>query len=170
MGGKGSGGRNAKPTALKRLQGNPGKRKLNDAEPTPPTGAPTMPDWLDKEAKCEWVRIVPILEEMGLLSRADEKALAAYCSSFAQWVAADKMIVKHGPLVVERLSTGSRLKINPAVRVKSDALKLMKSFLIEFGLTPASRSRLSVSKGEEASDPFEEFLTGAAGATQPKPN
>jgi len=43
MGGKGSGGHNRKPTALKKLQGNPGKRKLNKNEPALVLGEPLMP-------------------------------------------------------------------------------------------------------------------------------
>lgn len=33
-------GRKPKPTALKELEGNPGKRTLNDKEPKPPKKAP----------------------------------------------------------------------------------------------------------------------------------
>ena len=35
MGGKGSGGNNRLPTAIKKLRGNPGGRKLNEKEPKP---------------------------------------------------------------------------------------------------------------------------------------
>lgn len=44
-------GRKPKPTALKILEGNPGKRKLNAKEPTPLKKAPKCPAWLDAEAK-----------------------------------------------------------------------------------------------------------------------
>ena len=36
-------GRKPKPTALKVLEGNPGKRPLNDREPVPPKGRAQMP-------------------------------------------------------------------------------------------------------------------------------
>ena len=39
-------GRKPKPTAVKKLEGNPGKRKLNMKEPVPAKGMPTCPDWL----------------------------------------------------------------------------------------------------------------------------
>ena len=44
-------GRKPKPTAVKKLEGNPGKRKLNSKEPVPAKGIPACPDWLMPEAK-----------------------------------------------------------------------------------------------------------------------
>ena len=39
-------GRKPKPTAQKKLEGNPGKRKLNTKEPVPGKGMPDCPKWL----------------------------------------------------------------------------------------------------------------------------
>ena len=44
-------GRKPKPTAVKKLEGNPGKRKLNTKELVPAKGMPACPDWLMPEAK-----------------------------------------------------------------------------------------------------------------------
>ena len=46
-------GRKPKPTAVKKLEGNPGKRKLNTKEPVPAKGMPDCPEWLLPEAKKE---------------------------------------------------------------------------------------------------------------------
>ena len=43
-------GRKPKPTAVKKLEGNPGKRKLNTKEPVPAKGMPDCPEWLLPEA------------------------------------------------------------------------------------------------------------------------
>ena len=43
-------GRKPKPTALKVLEGNPGKRPLNENEPKPERKAPECPSWLEPEA------------------------------------------------------------------------------------------------------------------------
>ena len=51
-------GRKPKPTALKKLEGNPGKRKLNTKEPVPGKGMPDCPKWLLPEAKKEWKRLL----------------------------------------------------------------------------------------------------------------
>ena len=44
-------GRKPKPTALKKLEGNPGKRPLNELEPVPPTVALRCPNYLLPEAR-----------------------------------------------------------------------------------------------------------------------
>ena len=62
-------GRKPKPTALKLLEGNPGKRPLNDKEPKPQKKAPSCPKWLDPEAKKEWRRLASKMEMMGILPR-----------------------------------------------------------------------------------------------------
>ena len=71
-------GRKPKPTALKLLEGNPGKRPLNANEPIPPQGEVKCPSWLLPEAKKEWKRLAPAMESMGILTLADEKAFAGY--------------------------------------------------------------------------------------------
>lgn len=162
MGGKGSGGKNRQPTALKKLRNNPGKRKLNKKEPKPLIGAPPMPEHLSKLAKAAWRRLVPILLSMKVLTVADGDALAGYCTSIEQWILANGAIGKYGILIAEldeRTGTGN-VKTNPAVRVRSDALRHMRSFESEFGLTPASRSKLQIHADSEEADPFEDFLSG----------
>ena len=71
-------GRKPKPTALKVLEGNPGKRPLNDHEPIPPKGELKCPSWLLPEAKKEWKRLASSLEAMGVLTMADLTAFAGY--------------------------------------------------------------------------------------------
>ena len=70
-------GRKPKPTALKKLEGNPGKRKLNTKEPVPEKGMPDCPKWLLPEAKEEWKRLCQKLSEMGVLTEIDMAAFAA---------------------------------------------------------------------------------------------
>ena len=49
-------GRKPKPTALKKLEGNPGKRPLNTMEPTPPNVSIHCPQYLLPDARKEWKR------------------------------------------------------------------------------------------------------------------
>ncbi len=172
MGGKGSGGSNRKPTAIKKLLNNPGKRKLNELEPEAPKGVPEMPKFLTPEARAEWKRIVPILSAMNVLTVADGKALAAYCSSYAQLVLAEAAIAKFGIINVtlDQLTGVAELKVNPVVRIKSDALRQMKSFLLEFGLTPASRSKLKINANTDQADALDSLFDGPTAKPASKPN
>jgi phage terminase small subunit len=76
-------GRKPKPTALKVLEGNPGKRPLNEKEPQPKRQAPRCPSWLEPEAKKEWKRMAKTLEAIGVLTQVDKAAFAGYCQAYA---------------------------------------------------------------------------------------
>ena len=167
-------GRRPKPTAMKELAGNPGHRPLNDAEPKPDKAAPEMPKGMLKAARREWAAIVPSLLRIGVLSNIDGKALAAYCDAYAHWELARKQIEKYGLVIEEPVldkdgfvnTAMVRLKANPAVNIYTAMGKLMKSYLIEFGLTPASRSKLKIEKQAEVPDPMAALLdTPKAAAT-----
>lgn len=85
-------GRPPKPTHLKVLEGNPGKRALNKNEPRPQAKIPSCPKHLDKEAKVEWKRISKQLLLLGLLTEVDRAALAAYCQAWSRWIYAEEKI------------------------------------------------------------------------------
>ena len=156
-------GRRPKPTALKALAGNPGKRALNPSEPKP-SGIPTCPRHLDKEAKVEWRRISGELLMLGLLTLIDRAALAGYCSAWSRWVAAELSIQKFGT-VIKSPKSGYPIQ-NPYVGIANTALDQMRKFATEFGLTPASRSRLHIETDGQFTDPFESFMAGI-GAAEP---
>jgi P27 family predicted phage terminase small subunit len=165
MPGTGGSGKRPLPTAIKKLRGNPGHRAINHAEPVPANGAPDIPQGLSELAIAEWNSIVPALEQLGVLSKIDGKALGAYCECYAEWVQARKEVTDRGILIREAVydkngeEIGHKLKRNPAISIKNEALKLMKSFVIEFGLTPASRARLHVEKPAEP-DAMDLYLAG----------
>lgn len=71
-------GRRPKPTRLKVLTGNPGKRPLNQTEPRPEITVPDCPIELGEVARREWNRLVGELAALKLLTNFDRAALAAY--------------------------------------------------------------------------------------------
>jgi P27 family predicted phage terminase small subunit len=100
-----------------------------------------------------------------VLTKIDGKALAAYCHAFARWMEAEVEIRRLGIVVMEPIFNGERFlgckyKKNPAVTISETAQKIMKAFLVEFGMTPSSRSRVRIEKPTEA-DPMDEFLKAA---------
>lgn len=113
-------GRPPKPTALKLLQGNPGRRKLL-VEPQSKVGA-MCPLWLRAEARELWKKWAPVYEEMGCLREADAIA-------FANW-----MIVQAKVRALEMAGE------SPSVTL----LKLAQSYAVQFGGTPSGRARVSV--------------------------
>jgi P27 family predicted phage terminase small subunit len=134
-------GRKPKPTNLKILNGNPGKRPINKNEPKPSPIAPKCPQWLTPEAKREWKRIVPDLERLGLLTVVDRVALAGYCQAYARWREAEEFITKHGSIF--KTPSGYIQQV-PQVSIAQKNLLIVKGFCAEFGLTPSARSRINV--------------------------
>jgi P27 family predicted phage terminase small subunit len=132
-------GRKPKPTALKTLEGNPGKRQLNTNEPKPVSKAPSCPKWLEEDAKKEWRRLAKQMEQLGILTEVDMAAFAGYCQAYARWKAAEEFITKHGAIV--KTPSGYWQQV-PQVSIAQQYLKDMQKFAEQFGLTPASRSRI----------------------------
>jgi P27 family predicted phage terminase small subunit len=168
MPGTSGSGKRPLPTAVKKLRGNPGKRALNDAEPAAAAGTPAMPKGLSPIARQEWDDIVPLLLRLNVLTELDGKALGAYCQAHAMVVAAEQDIARHGTILEEPIvdratgeQIGVRRKMNPAFRVWDAAMGRLKSFLIEFGLSPSSRSKLRIEKPTEP-DPLELYLARKA--------
>ena len=149
-------GRKPKPTEVKRMQGNPGKRPLNQDEPDPEKykKVPPPPNFLDDVAKTEWRRIARILWPIGLVTKAERSALAAYCVAFSTFVYCNKMIADEGYIVLSE--NGFPMK-SPWVTMKDKANEQMMKWLVEFGATPSARSRVKVKK-KEKKNPLSDFL------------
>ncbi len=140
-----------KPAAVKRLEGNPGKRQIKGA-PQPQPQAPSCPSWLSAEARTEWQRLAPELERMGLLTALDQAAFACYCAAYAHWRDCQRVIEEEGPLYV---TPAGRLRERPEVEMAKQAARAVREFAAEFGLTPSSRGRMNIGRdgGGEAECP-----------------
>lgn len=141
----------AKPTALKILQGNPGKKPLNDSEPIPPQGIPEPPKWMSKTAKQGWAEIAPVLHEMGVLTMADGIALQGLCVAYANWVDAVKYIDKNNPTYEVTLSqrvtdaeSATRELPRPQVAIANSEWEKVSKMLAKFGMTPSDRSKIKL--------------------------
>lgn len=144
-----------KPTALRIIEGNPGKKPLSHDEPKPTLGIPPCPAWLEPEAKKEWRRVSRELDRIGMLTLVDGTALAGYCESYARWRQAERILTEQGKLTYET-DTGY-VRERPEVGIAQRYLGLVKQFAAEFGLTPSSRTRIRVpDKGnDEEASPFD---------------
>lgn len=152
-----AGGRPPKPTRMKELAGNPGKRALNGGEPKPKAKRPPCPKHLQGEARKEWNRMSKQLFELGLLTGVDRAALAGYCQAWADWVNAHEQLAESSMISVTEKGYPV---LSPWWTVATTSAKMMKSFLTEFGMSPGSRSRLSVGTEDKAAT-VEDLLDAA---------
>ena len=156
-------GRKPKPTRVKELEGNPGKRRLNTSELRPPVpqAMPYAPKFVNAEAKREWNRMVAILLEMGLYTEVDHAALAMYCQAWGRWVVAERKLAVEGEIITTVL--GGRAQ-NPWRYEANKAFAQMRQMLPEFGLTPSSRSRLSSPAAPDEPTLAEQLFSMVGGA------
>jgi P27 family predicted phage terminase small subunit len=128
------------PTALKILRGNPGKRAISPREPKPTVGRPEVPAHLDAVGRTEWERVIGTLEVNGLVTQLDRAALAGYCAAWSRWVDAELKLREFGAVVTSP-SRGYPV-LSPWWTIASTSLRQMRDFLAEFGMSPASRTRI----------------------------
>lgn len=143
-------GRKPKPTALKLLAGNPGKRALNHAEPKPRVILPKPPEHLSDDEKNKWKLTVRELHPLGLVTAIDKDALAMYCTIYVRWIKAEKMVRDKGEII--KTAAGNIIQ-NPYLSIANRALEQLNKLGAEFGMTPSSRSRVKV----ETLDPSHEL-------------
>ena len=149
------GGRPPKPSATRELEGNPGKRKRKTKEPKPAAErVPSAPAHLDSEAKREFRRVSKHLHDAGLLTQIDRSALAAYCQTYSRWAHAEKCLRDKGPIV--KSPSGYPIR-NPYLDVANAAIRDLHRYLVEFGMTPSSRTKLATDEPNE--DAEEDFLS-----------
>jgi P27 family predicted phage terminase small subunit len=157
-----------KPTARRRLDGNPGKRRLNDHEPEPPPleaatleaapaseDEPTPPELADQAmAQAEWRRVVPMLRRCRQITEADRSALIALCLEWARYLEAMGEVRKLGMVV--KAPSGYPIT-NPFLSIALKALGGCAKLWPELGLTPSSRSRIAINGPGPGGDAFSEF-------------
>lgn len=160
-------GRKPKPTSRQIAEGDPrkkGKRKLAEkqaSEPEAKRGLPACPSHLTGRAVQAWKFWVAELEQMNLDSRPDAMMLEGACVNYQRAVQADLVIQEQGITVEEPVTNklgelvGVKVKKHPACEVSARAWSLVKAFCSEFGLSPVSRTRLTIDKSEKADDLME---------------
>lgn len=159
------GGNIPKPTKIKIIDGNPGHQKLNMDEPQPDPGMPEMPEGLCDYAQQEWRECGPGLARMGVLTTVDMGVFAAYCQAWGDFKQAredinrlrKELIEDSGSIFVTPTREGGG-KRNPLIAAANEAAVLMVRFGAECGLTPSSRSRLSVTPPETSTSKLKDLL------------
>jgi P27 family predicted phage terminase small subunit len=133
-------GRRPKPTRLKQLTCNPGKRPFNENEPKPEPSVPECPPELGPLAQREWNRLVGELGPLRLLTNLDRGALASYCGAYALWAEATEALQKYGVMI--KVPSGFPVQ-SPYLSIANRQTEIMMRIASELGFTPASRSRIS---------------------------
>lgn len=157
-----------KPAALRLLEGNAGRRSLDlTAGVNPRIEIPTPPKHLSQEARKEWKRITPFLEELGLISGLDRTALALYCQAAGRLAELETAfngqvarLVAEGSDYSDAVYKASYAVTPSGYAQQSVIVQLIgkhreqvNRYLMHFGLSPAARGRVQASNYVQPSLP-----------------
>ena len=136
-------GRPPKPSALKLIQGNPGKRATNGREPEPGLlDDLTPPAHLPPPIAAVWAELAPKLRRAQLLTELDTPLLELTCAAIATFrLTVDK--TQDGKLLTRNAETGT-VSLSPWAMLQSMAHKQALATLREWGASPAARSRVVI--------------------------
>lgn len=162
-----SGGRNAKTVQQHQLEGSfRTTRHDGYTNPEPPQGKPVPPRELTGHAKAEWDRMVARLEQSKTLSIVDDGVLYQYVQLFAETEGILDDVTALQALSTQLKTLAATLEGDQLVNAICEIVKLqqvlakkstqlrqghmaLKQMLVEFGMTPASRSRVKLTSGED---------------------
>lgn len=154
-------GRKRLPTKFHVLNGTDRPCRRNEDEPQPDTAdkIPKPPKFLSGTAKKEWKSISKVLYRNGLLTEIDHSALALYCQAWGEFVDAsleiygDKKRNITGKGFIITKDNGDKI-LNPLVGNAHRAMELSHKFLVEFGMTPSSRTKTKVNNSPKKTNKF----------------
>ena len=166
-------GRKPKSTAIQIVEGDPrrlGKNKLEaklEREPKATDGLPKCPAYLRRNARARtaWNFWRAELQRMDLDRRPDRPMLEGACIAYAEAIACFQLVEKQGRVIPRRArdAAGNWVVVgmvaHPAVRQRNQALLIMRAFCSEFGLSPISRTRLSVEAPDDEDDDLMKLLS-----------
>jgi P27 family predicted phage terminase small subunit len=137
-------GRRPKPTALKELEGNPGKRRLNRKEPKPDGDLYAAPEWMSATQRDGWAYAITHAPH-GLLKQLDRSVLAIWVVSEDLHREAAENIAKYG-LLTKSPNAGLPLQ-SPYLAILNKQAQLMLKAGAELGFSPSSRTRVQMDAG-----------------------
>jgi len=164
-------GRKKTPTKAKIIHGTFRKDRApkNEPEPTPVPEIPKPPSSLLSSAgRKMWRSLAEELFDKGLLTVVDLGALEACCDAYGTIIECNRAIYKmieveqpDGTIKKRRRTLaeyldGRNYRTMPEVATKFKAYQTYKSYLTEFGLTPAARARIDLpDTPEKKAEPME---------------
>jgi P27 family predicted phage terminase small subunit len=164
-----SGGRNTRSRQLHVLTGTfRDDRHAGGEAPAPPAGRPEAPTSLTAVARAEWDRMVDRLATSGTLAVVDDAALYQYVQLFAETERITERSVENtqlakrlmravgklnGEALVDAVQAIVALRAleNKSTRDLRQGHMALRGYLVEFGMTPAARSRVKVPAGKPKS-------------------
>jgi P27 family predicted phage terminase small subunit len=136
-----------KPTHLRAVEGFPDKRPINKNEPMPTKGYHQAPAHFSEKAKAYYNEMCQELNRWGVITELDSRAAEMLIEAYVEYrELSDDIAVNGLNYWVEGTNGQNLLKANPSVAARASAWNRVRAMLTEFGMTPASRSKVNAQK------------------------
>jgi P27 family predicted phage terminase small subunit len=151
------------PTQVKLLRGTLRQHRVHPAEPTPSPGAPSIPPTLPESARPAWRWLVRLLLSMRIITKADGPVLLLAACRLTDYQELSRDLATHGRTYETVNRIGSTMRHpRPEVLLRDGAWRDAMAALVQLGLTPSARSRVSkvANSPDTPEGELESFLTG----------
>jgi P27 family predicted phage terminase small subunit len=140
-------GRSRKPTATKKQQGTLQKSRTLENELSPVVISNVeAPKFLQEDQRKMFQFFVDKFSKEGLMTEMDDVAVVALAIDYSIYIDAIKKVNSMG--LVSKGKNGSPLT-NPYLKIANDALKSVMKICVEFGMTPAARTKVAAAPKEK---------------------
>lgn len=149
-------GRKTKPTHLKVVAGNPGRRPLNTREPKPRGKLVDPPAWMNTDQREAWQYAIDHAPA-GLLFKLDRSILAVWVVAECIHREATEKLQASGLLV--KTKNGQPMQ-SPFLPIVNRQAVVMLRAAEQLGFSPSARARVELHEPQEE-DETEKFFPGA---------
>ena len=113
-----------------------------------------MPTHLCEVASARWRELLPMLQAVKVMTRADVEALARYCDTYEWWLATRAKLKKEGDTYPILNDKGEIKYIaqRPEVSIAHKLAVQLRQLEQDFGLNPAARTALHVEEKKQETD------------------
>lgn len=144
------------PTAVKAARGTLRADRANPREPAAlPIGRVKAPAWLDAAGVVAFAWLVSVLRRTRVLGAQDLPLLAVLADQMAQYEQAARVLGEKGSLsyvVLDGDGAPKGVQAFPEVKIKAAAASEIRRLSEHFGLSPASRARVTAAEPGAATD------------------
>jgi P27 family predicted phage terminase small subunit len=157
-------GRNKIPDEIKQMRGTLRKHRVNadQIQPEKITEMNEVPEFLNKYGRVFYKKYFKLFSDMGILATTDLESLALMAAEYGKYYECQMAIKSEGYVTRGTNKQGASYEMtNPHIAISNAAFKNYTALLIKFGLSPADRSRVSVTKEDLANEGeinIEDFL------------
>lgn len=113
-----------------------------------------MPAHLGDVAAQKWGQVLPMLQAVQVMTRADVEALARYCDTYEWWLATRARLKKEGDTYPILNDKGEIKYIaqRPEVSIAHKLAVQLRQLEQDFGLNPSARTGLHVEESKQEDD------------------